>query len=240
MTAPVNDPDRDLDGATIAFDLDGTLVDSAPDLIGALNRMLAPRGLPAVPLSSARHLVSHGARALLKHGFAEAGAVWEDAADEALFEQFIADYRNHIADQTRPFDGVAETLDHLAARGATLCVATNKRTDLSLALLDALDLTRRFAAVCGPDTVSRRKPHGEHIVEAIRRAGGEPARAVMVGDSAIDTAAARAAHVPCVVVGFGYTEIAPADLGGDALIERFADLPGAVSALLGRPGVRSP
>ncbi|MBA3049603.1 HAD hydrolase-like protein, partial [Brevundimonas sp.] len=135
---------RDLDGWTIAFDLDGTLVDSAPDLIGTLNRMLAPRGHPPVPLSSARHLVGHGARALLRHGFAEAGAVWDEAAEPELFDRFIDDYVAHIADDSRPFEGVVETLDHLSARGAVLCVATNKRTDLAEALIGALGLTRHF------------------------------------------------------------------------------------------------
>lgn len=225
---------RDLEGWTLAFDLDGTLVDSAPDLMATLNRMLAAHGLPQVPFSSARHLVGHGARALLEHGFAEAGATWEEARAPELFDAFIADYLDHIADATRPFEGVVETLDKLAARGAILCVATNKRTDLSLALIGALDLGRHFAAIVGPDAVSARKPDGAHLREAVLKAGGDPARAIMVGDSATDTGAARNASMPCVVVSFGYTEIAPADLGGDAVIDSYAELEAAIDGLLGR------
>ena len=149
---------RDLEGWTIAFDLDGTLVDSAPDLIGTLNRMLAPRDYPPVPLSSARHLVGHGVRPLLRHGFAEAGAVWDETAEPDLFDLFLDDYVAHIADDSRPFEGVVETLDCLSARGALLCVATNKRTDLAEALIGALGLTRHFVVIAGPDRVSARKP----------------------------------------------------------------------------------
>jgi phosphoglycolate phosphatase len=222
---------RDLEGWTIAFDLDGTLVDSAPDLIGTLNRMLAPRGYPAVPLSSARHLVGHGARALLRHGFTEAGAVWDEAAEPELFDHFIDDYVAHIADDSRPFEGVVETLDHLATRGALLCVATNKRTDLAEALIGALDLTRHFVVVAGPDRVSARKPDGAHVREAVLLAGGDPDRAVMVGDATTDTGSARAAGVPCVVAGFGYNDVPLADLGGDIVIDRFSDLIAAVATL---------
>ena len=146
---------RDLEGWTIAFDLDGTLVDSAPDLIGTLNRLLALRRHPPVPVSSARHLVGHGARALLRHGFAEAGAVWVEVAEPELFDRFIDDYVAHIADDSRAFEGVVETLDQLSARGAVLCVATNKRTDLAEALIGALDLTRHFVVIAGPEAEVR-------------------------------------------------------------------------------------
>jgi phosphoglycolate phosphatase len=222
---------RDLEGWTIAFDLDGTLVDSAPDLIGTLNRMLAPRGYPPVPLASARHLVGHGARALLRHGFAEAGAVWDEVAEPELFDHFIDDYLAHIADDSRAFDGVVETLDHLSARGAMLCVATNKRTDLAEALVEALGLSRHFVVVAGPDRVSARKPDGAHVREAVRLAGGDPARAVMVGDATTDTGSARAAGVPCVVASFGYNDAPLAELGGDMVIDCFADLIAAVEHL---------
>lgn len=222
---------RDLEGWTIAFDLDGTIVDSAPDLIGTLNRMLAERGHPPVPLTSARHLVGHGARALLRHGFAEAGAIWDEAAEPDLFDRFIDDYVAHIADDSRAFDGVVETLDHLSSRGAVLCVATNKRTDLAEALIDALGLTRHFAVIAGPDRVSARKPDGAHVREAVQLAGGDPARAVMVGDATTDTGSARAAAVPCVVASFGYNDAPLTELGGDIVIDRFVDLIAAIEHL---------
>lgn len=221
-----------LNGLTVAFDLDGTLVDSAPDLIGTLNRLLVARGLPPAPLSSARHLVGRGARALLHHGFQEAGAVWDEAAEPELFDRFIDDYRTHIADGTTIFPGVIEALETLAGRGARLCVATNKRTDLALELMRALDLTGPFGAICGADSVSARKPDGAHVREAVARAGGDPARAVMVGDSIFDVAAARNAPCPVIVVGFGYTEAPPHELGGDVVIDDYAALIPAVERLL--------
>ena len=222
---------HDLTGWTLAFDLDGTLVETAPDLIGTLNRLLAQRDLPQVPLASARHLVGHGARALLQHGFQEAGATWDEAASPALFDAFIDDYLAHIADLSRPYDGVVETLDLLAARGATLAVATNKRTDLSVALIEALGLTRHFAAIVGPDVVSERKPSGAHLREAVLKAGGDPARALMIGDSATDARAARDAPMPCILVSFGYTDISVRDLNAAAVIDGFDELEPVINRL---------
>lgn len=226
---------RDLEGWTIAFDLDGTLVETAPDLIGTLNRMLAARDIAQMPVEAAQHLVGHGALALLRHGFQEAGAVWDEAEAPALLQIFLDDYLTHIADHSRPYDGVVEALDRLADRGALLCVATNKRTDLSVALIGALDLTRHFAVICGPDLVSARKPDGAHVREAVQKAGGDPARAIMVGDGAPDVQAARNAGVPCIVVSFGYTPIAPAELGGDVLIDSFREIEAAIDGLLTAP-----
>ncbi len=225
---------RDLEGWTIAFDLDGTLVDSAPDLIGTLNHLLGEHGHPPAPLSAARHLVGHGARALLRHGFAEAGAAWDEGADPELFDRFIAHYVGRIAEESRPFDGVVETLDRLSLRGAILCVATNKRTDLAEALIDAVGLNRHFSAIAGADRVTARKPAAAHLIEAVRLAGGDPGRAVMVGDASTDTGSARAAGVPCVVCRFGYNDLPPEDLGGDALIDRFEELAAAIDRLTGR------
>ena len=224
--------ERDLEGWTIAFDLDGTLVETAPDLIGTLNRMLAARDIPQMPVEAAQHLVGHGALALLRHGFQEAGAAWDEAEAPALLQIFLDDYLEHIADHSRPYDGVVDALDRLAERGALLCVATNKRTDLSMALIEALDMTRHFALVCGPDLVSARKPDGAHIREAVQKAGGDPARTIMVGDGAPDVQAAKSAGVPCIVVTFGYTPIPAAELGGDVLIDSFEDIEEAIDGLL--------
>ena len=221
-----------LAGATIAFDLDGTLVETAPDLIGTLNLMLAERGLPTVPLSSARHLVGYGARAMLEHGFAEAGAPYDAGDMPLLVDRFVELYRDRIADESHAYPGLVEALDVLEAQGCQFVVCTNKLTDLSIALLDKLGLLHRFAAVVGPDAVSRRKPDPAHLIEAIRKGGGDPARAVMVGDSMNDVIPARAAGVPVIGVTFGYTETPPAEFGADALIERFDQLPNAAAELL--------
>jgi phosphoglycolate phosphatase len=231
----------DLAGATFAFDLDGTLVDTAPDLIGALNMVLAEQGLPPVPLATERLLVGRGARALVERGFVLAGRDAPIDAVPGLVARFIEVYLGRIADESRPFDGVEATLDGLAAEGARLVVCTNKRTDLSLALLDALDLTRRFEAVVGADRSPAPKPDPRHVLTAIAEAGGDPAHAIMVGDSVFDIAAAKAADVPAVAVSFGYTETPVTDLGADLIIDDFTALPAAGRELLKvRKGVLPP
>ena len=222
-----------LAGAALAFDLDGTLVDTAPDLVGALNQLLHAEGLAALPLRTARVMVGRGARALIEQGFSAAGAPLDEERIPGLVERFIALYRARIADESRPFDGVEACLETLAGAGAALVVCTNKRTDLSLALLDALDLTRRFGAVIGADLAPAPKPDARHLLVALEAVGGSADRALMVGDSASDIGAARAAGVPSIVVSFGYTEVPAADLGGDHLIESFAELAPLAARLLG-------
>ncbi len=226
-------PSRSLTGATIAFDLDGTLVDTAPDLVGALNHVLREQKLPALALNAARVMVGRGARALIEQGFAAAGEPLDADHATVLTNRFIEIYLDCIAVESRPFDGVLEALDILDAAGASLVVCTNKRTDLSLALLDALDMTSRFVAVVGADQAPAPKPDPRHLWTAIAAAGGRNDRALMVGDSATDIGAARAGNIPSVVVSFGYTEIAPAALGADHLIDHFAELPPLAAHLLG-------
>lgn len=220
-----------LTGWTLAFDLDGTLVETAPDLIGVLNVLLPERGYPTVSLSSARHLISGGVRAMLDHGFREAGATFDASAETALMDRFIDLYLARIADESRPYEGVVETLEALSAAGARLVVVTNKRTDLSVALLDALDLSRHFAAIVGPDVVSERKPSGAHLKEAVERVGGDPARCIMIGDSYPDLATARALGAPVILTTFGYSESPVADLGADQLVEHFSEVLHAVLAM---------
>lgn len=224
---------RDLEGWTIAFDLDGTLVETAPDLVGTLNRLLAQNDLPSLPLESARNLIGHGAVALLKRGFEAAGAQWDEAASPALLKAFLADYLDHIADHSTAYPGSVEALEGLAARGAILCVATNKPTDLAVALFDAIELSDRFAVICGPQSVSAKKPDAAHIREAVLLAGGDPARAIMVGDSITDLDAARATGVPCILTTFGYTDIPAEALGADAVIAHFSELSGVIDRLIG-------
>jgi phosphoglycolate phosphatase len=221
-----------LAGAVVAFDLDGTLVDSAPDLIGSLNVVLHEKGLPALTLKQARPMVGRGARAMIEQGFAAAGEPLDTAESRVLVRRFIAIYRDRIAFESRPFEGVETALSDLTGAGARLCVCTNKFTDLSLALLDALDLTRHFAAVIGPDLAPAPKPDARHLIAAVEAAGGRIDRAVMVGDSAADVGAARAAGAPSIVVSFGYTEIAASELGGDCVIDHFSELAPLVARLL--------
>jgi phosphoglycolate phosphatase len=222
-----------LDGAVIVFDLDGTLVDTAPDLMSTLNVVLSEQGLPPLAYELAPSLVGRGARAMLERGFATDGRPLEEPEASRLFDRFIAHYLAHCADQSRPFPEVLEALDRLAGAGATLAVCTNKRTDLSLAVMDALKLTDRFKVIVGPDQAPRAKPDPSHLLRTIDLAGGDPKRALMVGDSINDVLAARNAEIPVVVVSFGYTDTPPKDLGGDALIDRFDELFDVVMRLMG-------
>ena len=225
-------PPHALQGATLAFDLDGTLVDTAPDLVGALNGVLQEQGLPVLALRTARVMVGRGARALIEQGFSAAGAPLDAEHTPALVARFIDLYRSRIALESRAFDGLDACLDELAAAGAVLAVCTNKPTDLSFALLDALGLTHRFAAVIGADKAPKPKPDASHLFAAIEAAGGQRDRAIMIGDSATDIGAAHAAKVPSVVVSFGYTEIPAADLGADHLIDHFSELPALAARML--------
>ncbi|WP_395671066.1 HAD-IA family hydrolase [Phenylobacterium sp.] len=223
-----------LAGATIAFDLDGTLVESAPDLVGTLNWLLAAEGLAPLPYADARQFIGKGARWLIERGFAEAGAAPPGDRMPLLFERFIAHYHAHIADESHPYPGMVEALETLRAHGARLCVCTNKLTGLSLSLLDALDLTRLFDSVTGADAAPAPKPDRRHLEAAVAAAGGDIARTIMVGDAAPDAGAARAAGAGLILVSFGYTEIPAHELGPDILIDHYDALPAACVDLLVR------
>ena len=221
-----------LAGATIAFDLDGTLVDTAPDLVRALNQVLAEEGLAPLAYETARNMVGRGAKHLIERGYAATGLPLSTDNSLALVERFIAVYRAGIAAESRPFEGLEEALEALAHHGATLCVCTNKRTDLSVALLDALGLSKHFTAVVGADAAPAAKPDARHLICAIETAGGDVERAVMVGDSITDVSAARNAGVPVIVTSFGYTDIPHADLGADAMIDSYSELVDAIERVL--------
>jgi phosphoglycolate phosphatase len=225
-----------LDGAVIAFDLDGTLVDTAPDLIGTLNDLLTAEGVRPFPLDEARPFIGKGARWLIQRGFAEAGAPLPDERVPALFDKFIARYLERIADESRPYPGCVEALDKLRASGARLCVCTNKLTGLSASLLDALGIADRFEAIVGADSVPAIKPDPRHLTTAVEALGGDVRRTIMVGDAATDAGAARAAGAGLILVSFGYTETPAAELGPDILIDHFGELHEACERLLGACG----
>jgi phosphoglycolate phosphatase len=216
---------------TVVFDLDGTLVDTAPDLIGALNFILAREGLPPVPLESARKMIGAGARRLLERGL-EADGRTVDAEDIArLTSDFIDYYADHIADESRPFEGLESALDDLSARGYRLAVCTNKLEWLSKRLLDRLGLSGRFAAICGADTFGVAKPDPAILQQTVARAGGQMSSSIMVGDAGPDVGVARRAGIPVIGVGFGYTEVPIADLKPDRLIQHMRELAEAVESL---------
>jgi phosphoglycolate phosphatase len=219
------------------FDLDGTLVDTAPDLIAALNFVFAGQGLPPVDYEAARNMVGGGARKLIERGLAAEGRTLATPEVDELVKQFIAHYAEHIAERSRPFPGLAAALDHIERGGCRLAVCTNKLEWLSIRLLDALGLSGRFVAICGSDTFGIQKPDPELLRRTIARCDGELGRAVMIGDSISDIAMARAAGVPVVGVEYGYTDTPVAKLDPDRVVSALADLPAAVFDLLGhRPG----
>jgi phosphoglycolate phosphatase len=217
---------------TIVFDLDGTLVDTAPDLISALNFILDREGLPAVPLASARNMIGAGARKLIERGLELEGRAAGVEDITRLTADFIDYYAAHIAEASRPFDGLESALDDLTARGCRLAVCTNKLEWLSKRLLDALGLSPRFAAICGADTFGVSKPDPAILRQTIARAGGNLAASIMVGDAGTDIGVARRAGVPVIGVTFGYTDVPMADLKPDRLIGHMSELPGAVDALI--------
>jgi phosphoglycolate phosphatase len=218
---------------TVVFDLDGTLVDTAPDLVDTLNWVFTQEGLPTVPFDTARNLIGGGARRMIERGLQAEGRSCAPAELDRLFAQFIEHYADHIADRSRPFPAAEWALDQLAADGFRFAICTNKLEWLAVKVLDALGLSHRFRAVCGQDTFGIAKPNPEILRKTVLRAGGTLERTLMVGDSGSDITTARAAGVPIVAVDFGYTETPVAELGPDCVISRYSDLPAAVSNLLG-------
>jgi phosphoglycolate phosphatase len=217
---------------TIVFDLDGTLVDTAPDLVDTLNVVLARHDVPPVSFAAARAMIGAGVKPLLQRALASNAIHPSTAELDALYGEYLKLYAEHIADRSRPFPGLTGALDALARRDCRLAVCTNKLEWLSLRLLDALGLATRFGAICGQDTFAMRKPDPDMLRLTIGRAGGDTAHAVMVGDSMTDVATARAANIPVIAVDFGYTEIPPSELGADRLISHFDALADAVRELL--------
>ncbi len=216
---------------TLVFDLDGTLVDTAPDLINALNFVLDREGLPPVPLQSARNMIGAGARKLIERGLELEGRVAGVDDISRLTADFIDYYAAHIADASRPFDGLENALDDLQALGYRFAVCTNKLEWLSKRLLDQLGLSSRFSAICGADTFGISKPDPAILQQTILRAGGQLSSSIMVGDAGPDIGVARRAGVPVIGVEFGYTDVPMADLKPDRLINHMRELPAAVRSL---------
>jgi phosphoglycolate phosphatase len=216
---------------TIVFDLDGTLVDTAPDLISTLNLVLAGEGLPPVAYDDARRMIGGGARRMIERALIAEGRTVSGAELDRLFRIFIDHYSAHIADRSRPFPQLERVLQQLTGEGCRLAVCTNKLEWLSLRLLDTLNLSRYFAAICGQDTFGIQKPDPQMLRLTIRRAGGDVHKTIMIGDSLTDVRTARAANVPVIAVDFGYSEVTPTALNADRLISSFAELPPAIAAV---------
>jgi phosphoglycolate phosphatase len=215
----------------VVFDLDGTLVDTAPDLHAHLNEMLAELGRPGFELDEVRPMIGDGARMLLRRGLDASGGMPAGVNLEALFDEFLRRYTARPLRFGAIFDGVADTLEALSAAGIKLGVCTNKPQAPTDRLLAALDLRRHFPAVIGGDVLAVRKPDPGHLLAVLDRLGAEPARALMVGDSANDVQVAEAVGVPCVLVSFGYTQTPALELGAAGVIDHMSELAAVLASL---------
>jgi phosphoglycolate phosphatase len=206
----------------VLFDLDGTLVDSAPDLVGALDALLAAHGREPVGLAEGRTMIGEGAARLVERGFAARGGLPAPLAE--LVPDFVARYEDRLVDLTRPYPGAADALAAMAARGLPLGLCTNKPDRATHRILEALDLARFFACVIGGDGI--RKPAPDPVLRCLAGLGAAPGEALFVGDSPVDHAAARAAGIRLALVSFGYTAVPARELGADHVVDSFADLLG--------------
>lgn len=221
-----------LNSTIIVFDLDGTLIDSVHDVRRALNRTLAPLGRGPQSLEEVKGYLGSGAPVLMDMAIRATGDPLDEVAITELTRTFLDDYASNPVVETVVFPSVFEVLGDLGRKGAALAICTNKPSITAAPVLDLLGLSAYFDVIVCGDQVKNRKPHGDHILETIQAAGGDPARAVMVGDSENDIEAAIHASVPSVAVTFGYSIAPHMELGADVLIDHFYELPGAVETLL--------
>ena len=219
--------------SALLFDLDGTLADTHSDLHATMNVILARYGCPNVATDRVRHMIGGGARAILQRGFAVHDFAISDTQLDEATEQFVDYYDQHIDDYTTVFDGVREILENAKAQNMRLAVITNKRESLAAKLLFRLDLHQFFDLLIGGDTLVARKPDPLPITTALERLGVDPARTIMLGDSEADTESARAANVACICVSFGYRRVSLEELGADAIIDAYSELPAVLEALKG-------
>jgi len=215
----------------IAFDLDGTLINSVPDVRAAINRLLVSEGRSEISLEQTLSLVGQGARVMMEQAMTLGGVAPAPDALDRIVETYIGFYKDHPADLTTIYPGVVEVLESLAARGIPMAICSNKPFVMTKLVLKTLGLDQYFDAVTGGDNVPHRKPDGRHVIHTLDLMGGRHTHAVMVGDSETDVDAGKDAGLPVVAVTYGYTHVAVADLGADVLIDRFSDLPDALDTL---------
>ena len=216
---------------TVIYDLDGTLIDSAKDMQVAVSRVLADHGLPPVTEDDLRNYMGQGSKVTMGKAFAKFGRTLDDASLSAATAEFVRYYEADPVSHTVAFDGVAAVVARFAGLGLKQGVCTNKFERPSRMILEHLRLMPPIAAVAGADTFPVRKPDPRHILMLIERLGSSPDRAVMVGDSVHDVAAAHAAGLPAVLVSWGYTDTPASELGAEAVIERFDALPQALEQI---------
>jgi len=213
---------------TIVFDLDGTLIDTAPDLVRATNQVLASVDLAPVTLDKLRNWVGFGARRMIVEGLLDSDLHLPDTKIDQLLTDFLDYYAADIARESLPYPGAIAALDRLDRAGHAYAICTNKSEALAKKLMSALKLTDRFAAITGRDTFDVNKPDPGHLTATLDLAGGHPARAIMIGDSITDIKTAKAAGIPVIGVTHGYTDRPMQELGADAIISHFDDLDNAI------------
>jgi phosphoglycolate phosphatase len=211
------------------FDLDGTLADTAGDLMGTLDHIMVEAGFATTPLENAHALLGAGARALIVRALEAQDATVPPARLDEMYERFLSHYETRVADESRLYPGVIEALDALDARGGFFAVCTNKIERPAKLLLEKLGIADRFAFICGQDTFGVAKPDPTPLLRTVEAAGGKVARTIMIGDSKTDIATARAAGVPSIAVDFGYTDRPVAEYGPDRVISHFSELPAAAA-----------
>jgi len=217
--------------STLIFDLDGTLVDSAPDLARALNGLLAELDCPALSFDKIRRLIGDGAPTLVRRALAAAGAEFDEEDCDSLLDRYRELYLATATAQTRAYPNVAGTLKVLREAGYRSLVCTNKFQLPSVKILEALDLARYFDAIVGGDVVPARKPDPAHLIAGLKMVGAHAGQAVMIGDGINDVRSARGAGIPVILLSSGYGEIPASDLGGDLLVYDFAEIPQALQRL---------
>jgi phosphoglycolate phosphatase len=208
----------------VIFDLDGTLVDSAPDLMLATNHVLARLERRPITMAEVRSFVGHGAKALIARGCAATGEAIDDTTLTFYHAEFLRYYEKNIAVNSAAFPGVVALLERCAASGIKMGVCTNKVEGLSVRLLQALGMAKYFGAIVGPDTINISKPDPAPYLEAVRRLGVMAEDSIMVGDSETDILTARAAAVPIIAVTFGYTVKPVSEFGPDHLVSHFDEI----------------
>lgn len=208
----------------IVFDLDGTLVDTAPDLLDSLNHCLASVSIPAIAEGEIRRIVGLGSRVMIERAFAARRRELADGQLDALQEEFMNHYTANMPGRSEPYPGVIEAIERFRKAEYSVAVCTNKLEGLSVSLLESLGLADRFQAICGADTFPMRKPDPRHLWKTIAQAGADRERALMVGDSRTDIDTAKAAGIPVVAVDFGYTDRHVREFEPSRIISHFDEL----------------
>ncbi|GHD10152.1 HAD family hydrolase [Tianweitania populi] len=216
----------------IVFDLDGTLVDTGPDLLAALSHSLKDSGLPPIDPNLFQAYLGMGGRAMIERAFRQANRTLDDEQHEKLIATFLQHYTDNIPGTSQLFPGARDAMQRFADAGWTLAICTNKFEKLSHALIEGLGIHAHFAANCGADTFAWRKPDPRHLISTIEQAGGDPDQAVMVGDSKTDIDTAKAAGIPVVAVDFGYTDQPVATYEPSMVISHYDELTVAVATRL--------